>query len=96
MRARSPAKPVPVERRKVARRAINRVAHYVSDGALPRSCMVTDISDSGARLFCETALPDSFVLAISGEGGARRRDCRVVWRLGGECGVAFTDRTRRV
>ena len=53
--------------------------------------MVTDISEGGARLYSETAMPDTFTLAISGEGKAVRRDCRVVWRLGGECGVEFVD-----
>lgn len=84
------------ERRKVPRRAINRVAQFNSDvGSLPRSCMITDISEGGARLYSETDLPQKFTLSVSGDGGGTRRDCRVVWRLGGEFGVEFTDRAGR-
>lgn len=81
------------ERRKISRRAINRVAQYHCGlSGLPRTCMVTDISDGGARLYSETELPETFTLSVSAEDTEIRRQCRVVWRLGGECGVAFTDR----
>lgn len=83
------------ERRKAKRRIINRVAQYYSGlGALPRTCMITDISDGGARLYADADMPETFTLAVSAEGGDTRRQCRVVWRLGGEVGVAFTDRAR--
>lgn len=94
LRSRRPA-PALKERRQVARRVINRVAQYQADGALPRGCMVTDISEGGARLYAETGMPDAFTLHVTGDDGALRRDCRVVWRLGGECGVKFTDRGGR-
>jgi hypothetical protein len=84
------------ERRKIARRAINRVAQFhTTDGSLPRSCMITDISESGARLYSETDMPDRFTLAVSGDGGDARRDCRIVWRLGRELGVEFIDRANQ-
>ena len=84
------------ERRKIPRRAINRVAQYnCDDGSLPRSCMITDISEGGARLYSEIDLPQKFTLSMSGDGGETRRDCRVVWQLGGEFGVEFTDRLRQ-
>jgi hypothetical protein len=84
------------ERRKMPRRIINRVAQFhCDDGSLPRSCMITDISDSGARLYSDVEMPDRFTLALSGEGVNTRRDCRVVWRLGGELGVEFSDRASR-
>jgi hypothetical protein len=78
------------ERRKHRRYSINRIAKFQTDaGALPRDCMITDISHEGARLFADTVeVPDQFHLLISGDGGARR-ECRVVWRLGGEVGVSF-------
>ena len=79
------------ERRKLARRVINSVAEYRHEGAPPRTCMVTDVSDAGARLYSETAMPDSFTLWLTGEGVATRCDCRVMWRLGNECGVSFVD-----
>ena len=59
-------------------------------GSLPRSCMITNISDSGARLFTEIVdVPERFTLSVSGEGLSLRHECRVVWRLGGELGVEF-------
>ena len=83
------------ERRKVARQMINRVAQFHSEaGVMPRTCMVTDISENGARLFSELPMPPTFTLSISAEGGNTMRECRVVWRLGGELGVEFIDRNR--
>ncbi len=85
-----------IERRKIQRRIINRVAQFQSDdGSLPRSCMITDISDGGARLYSETEMPQKFTLSVFGEGTSIRRECRVVWRLGGELGVEFIDRASR-
>lgn len=80
------------ERRKHRRYTINRIAKFQTDsGALPRDCMITDISQEGARLFADNVeVPDQFMLLISGEG-ASRRECRVVWRLGGEIGVSFVN-----
>jgi hypothetical protein len=54
--------------------------------------MITDISDGGARLYSEFDMPEKFTLSVSSDRGDRRRDCRVVWRLGHELGVEFTDR----
>jgi len=78
------------ERRRHKRQAINRIAKIVTDsGALPRDCTITDISESGARLFTEASdIPDNFQLLISGEAPIRQACC-VVWRLGGEVGVTF-------
>lgn len=84
------------ERRQRARRVINRVAKFCgNDGSLPRDCLVVDVSEGGARLYSDLDVPGTFTLALSGERGDERRDCRVVWRLGGELGVEFTDRPRR-
>jgi hypothetical protein len=78
------------ERRKDHRYTVNRAAQFRTDiGALPRDCMIADISTGGARLLIQGVdVPDQFYLLISGEDGAHR-ECRVVWRLGGEIGVAF-------
>ena len=80
------------ERRKHQRYVINRIAKFQADSsALPRDCMITDISQQGARLFADGVdVPDKFQLLISGEK-RDQRECRVVWRLGGEIGVTFTD-----
>jgi hypothetical protein len=84
------------ERRNTQRRVINRVAqYYCGVGALPRACLVTNISDTGARLYSETDMPETFTLAVTGEDADIRRECRVVWRLGGEFGVEFIDRAAR-
>lgn len=84
------------DRRVHRRYTINRIAKFQADaGTLPRDCMITDISKQGARLFADGVdVPDQFHLLISGEGGTRR-ECRVVWRLGGEIGVTFVGPERR-
>ena len=78
------------ERRRDHRTTINRSAKFQTElGGLPRDCMITDISKTGARIFADgVEVPDSFSLLISG-GQDIRRDCRVVWRLGGEIGLKF-------
>jgi len=77
------------ERRRHERHSINRVAKVQSAGSLRRDCLVTDISDAGARLYAEgIVIPDQFVLLITGSQTVRR-ECRVVWRLGNEIGVEF-------
>jgi len=81
------------ERRKTPRRAINRVAQYFTGaGSLPRSCFITDVSETGARLYSEAPMPDRFLLSVFVDGDEMRRECRVVWRLGGELGVEFITR----
>jgi hypothetical protein len=85
-----------VERRKEPRRIINRVAHFHNEICpAPRACTVTNISDGGARLYSEIDMPPTFTLSVSGEGVSLRRECRVIWRLGGELGVEFIDPTPR-
>ena len=60
-------------------------------GSLPRDCWISDISDGGVRLHSERMdVPDEFTLVLPGI--ERRRECRVVWRLGHEIGAEFTDR----
>jgi hypothetical protein len=87
------AKPKAAERRGAVRQAINRRAQYFPvAGALPRDCLVVDLSETGARLFTETPLPDVYELVVSGDARPVARECRVVWRLGGEAGVVFTRR----
>jgi hypothetical protein len=83
------------ERRKHQRFSINRIAKfYAESGSLPRDCTITDISESGARLFTSgDEMPDQFMLLITGDK-AVREECRVVWRLGGEVGVEFVTKER--
>jgi hypothetical protein len=84
------------ERRRHQRHVINRMAKLQTNAtALPRECMIVDLSEQGARLFAENIhVPDQFDLLISGDNSARR-ECQVVWRLGGEIGVTFTGREAR-
>ena len=71
------------ERRKNPRHIINRMAQFHSEVCpTPRSILVTDISERGARLFTDIDMPPTFVLSVSGEGLNERRDCRVIWKLG--------------
>jgi hypothetical protein len=83
------------ESRQAKRHALSRWAKIrTKSGALPRDCLLIDISDSGIRLHAEAfEVPDDFVLLLDGERGAgtMARECRVVWRLGFEIGAAFTD-----
>jgi len=60
------------ERRQHRRYAINRIAKFQTDsGALPRDCMITDISKQGARLFADgVEVPDQFHLLRQGRAPA--------------------------
>ncbi len=81
------------DRRQSPRLVINRMAKFHAGvGSLPRDCMVTDISERGARLYSDIDMPERFTLSLSGDGTNIRRECRVVWRLGGELGVEFVGR----
>jgi len=84
------------ERRLYPRQVINRVAKFQSGiGSLPRDCFVTDVSERGARLYADgVEIPDRFLLSMTGEA-AIRKECQVVWRLGGELGVEFIDSRAR-
>ncbi len=83
------------ERRRDRRTVISRAAKFQTEtGALPRDCLITDISKNGARIFADgVEVPDQISLLISGIEKARR-ECRVVWRLGGELGVEFVGHAR--
>jgi len=85
------------ERRKHPRQVINRIAKFQADAfSLPRDCMITDMSQGGARLFADgVEVPDQFDLLISGDHKGVRRGCQVMWRLGGEIGVSFVGPERR-
>ena len=78
------------DKRKVRRRPIRYSAWMALDNDKLHGCVLSDISESGARLDVEDAdtLPDHFMLLLSGNGLARR-NCRVIWRAPGQVGVAF-------
>lgn len=78
------------ERRKNQREVINRIAHFTSEVCpTPQQCLLTDVSDGGARLFSDLEMPPRFTLTVSRDDGVMKRQCRVVWQIGGELGVEF-------
>jgi len=83
------------EKRQSKRYSINRVAKFVTEsGTLPRDCIITNISEGGARLFSEAAnIHEQFRVLIDGDTPIRE-ECRVIWRLGGEIGVEFVSREK--
>ncbi|HUD84924.1 MAG TPA: PilZ domain-containing protein [Xanthobacteraceae bacterium] len=90
--------PKPENRRRTQRRQLNRMAKVqFGSSALPRDCLITDISDGGVRLHVEGFdMPDEFVLLLSGEDiTGKERMYRVVWRLGYEIGAKFVGHIRR-
>jgi PilZ domain len=81
------------ELRKKPRRQFHYTARiFIDKDSPPIACSISDISHSGARIALERAdkLPDTFVLLLTANGGARRR-CRVIWRDGTNVGVQFPD-----
>lgn len=81
------------ELRKKPRRQFHYDAKILKGKDVPiLGCSISDISDSGARLNLEAdvELPDTFVLLLTPNGGARRH-CRLIWRDGLTVGVKFPD-----
>jgi hypothetical protein len=81
------------ELRKKPRRQFHYNARILIDKKVPSiPCSISDISESGARLAIERDedLPETFMLLLTANGGARRQ-CRVVWRTGVTLGVEFPD-----
>lgn len=78
------------DKRKARRRPIRYTAWLVLGPAIRHSCLLSDISETGARIdFDEPgAVPDRFLLWLNRNGSARRT-CRVVWRKKQQIGVTF-------
>jgi len=72
------------ELRKNPRYEIHSLAQLDIPGGAPISCIISDLSASGAKLTISdhAALPDEFVLVF-------RRNCRVMRRFDGQIGVQF-------
>jgi len=81
----------PQERRREPRRPLYRVARIqFGNGALPRECVVMDISDGGVRLHVEGfEVPDEFVLVLSGHHVTQESKYKVVWRRNQDLGAKF-------
>ena len=80
-------------KRKSKRRLIRYTAWLVLEGDHLHGCMLSDASDTGARLNVEDSkiIPDTFTLLLAGNGSAQRT-CRVVWRKPQQVGVKFERR----
>lgn len=80
-------------KRKSLRRQVRYTAWLVLDGDQLHGCVLSDASDSGARLDVEDSktIPDVFMLLLAGNGSARRK-CHVVWRKPQQVGVKFERR----
>ena len=75
------------DRRKRDRRVLRHMAYIkLDDNQNTRSCMVADLSESGAKLTCVELndLPAEFTLMIS-------RRCRIARHAGDAVGVHFID-----
>jgi hypothetical protein len=79
-----------VNRRRSERRVCNRVAKIqFGTGSLPRDCMITDVSEGGAKIIAEYVdVPTEFTVIFS---TGRPRQCRLAWRIGCELGAEFVD-----
>lgn len=83
------------ERRQFPRRVVNRMAQFHSEiCSTPRAILLTDLSESGARLFTDLEMPPTFTLSITDDGVNEQHDCRAVWHLGHEIGIKFTTPAR--
>ena len=80
-------------KRKSLRRQIRYTAWLVLEGDQLHGCVLSDASDTGARLEVEDCkiVPDTFMLLLAGNGAAQRT-CRVVWRKPQQVGVKFERR----
>jgi hypothetical protein len=82
-----------LDRRKSERVATRTPAEIFFSQFAPLACIVTNVSDGGAKIQVRGEdVPDVFVLHFTETG--RKRHCRVVWRQGAEIGVSFTDKMR--
>jgi hypothetical protein len=83
---------------KVSRRSIQYpVWIIVKDVTIPLRCLLSDVSEGGARLSVEAGetLPDEFILSLT-EHQSRGRRCRVVAREKLYVDIRFIERLMRV
>ena len=81
------------DKRKALRRPIRYTAWLALGPDDLHGCVLSDISDTGARLDIDDSkeIPDNFMLWLSSSGLARRK-CKVVWRKPRQIGVSFARR----
>jgi hypothetical protein len=78
------------DKRKAVRRPIRYTAWISLDGKELHGCVLSDVSESGARIDIDDSkkIPDDFTLLLASNGSARRK-CHVVRRDGRQIGVSF-------
>ena len=78
------------DKRKSVRRSMHYTAWIARKDHPLEGCVMSDISDKGARLDVENpeSLPDEFMLFLSSRGTPRRQ-CNVAWRTESQVGVKF-------
>ncbi len=78
------------DKRKNRRQSVRYTAWVVLPDGKRHSCLLSDISDAGARINMPDVdiLPDEFVLLLSVNGAAQRA-CNVIWRTPRQLGVTF-------
>lgn len=78
------------DKRKAVRRSIRYTAWIALDGKELHGCVLSDVSESGARIDIDDSkkIPDDFTLWLASNGSARRK-CHVVRREGRQIGVTF-------
>ena len=81
------------DQRKSRRRTVCYAARLELRPGQPVGCLLSDISDTGARLTVPypDKVPQRFLLWLTQNGSARRL-CEVVWRKAGQIGVKFERR----
>ena len=80
------------DKRKSVRRPIQYSAWIARKGEPLEGCVLSDISDKGARLDVENpaSVPEEFMLFLSSRGTPRRK-CSVAWRTETQVGVKFEE-----
>ena len=80
------------DKRKAPRREVQYTAWIARKGEPLEGCVLSDISDKGARLDVENpkTIPDEFMLFLSSTGTPRRK-CNVAWRTDTQIGVKFDE-----
>lgn len=78
------------DKRKAVRRTMHYTAWIARKGEPLEGCVLSDISENGARLDVENpeSIPDEFMLFLSSRGTPRRK-CAVAWRTEQQVGVKF-------
>lgn len=78
------------DKRKAVRRPMQYTAWIARKGEPLEGCVLSDISEKGARLDVENpeSIPEAFMLFLSSRGTPRRQ-CTVAWRTDNQVGVKF-------